>query len=236
MSDEGRPAATVGEQTDEWIRARLGRATASRVKDIIKTTKSGWSEYRRHYMIELLAERLTGMRQEPFLSAAMLWGIEAEHQARALYRRQTGSLVTETGFIDHPVIPRSGASPDGLVDDDGLLELKCPNSATHLEILISKTVPEQYVPQVQWQLACCPERKWNDFCSFDSRMQDERLRLIRIRMHRVPEIIEKLEKLVVEFLSELSRMERMLRGDIGPSSEDVAASLNEKTPLFPPRK
>ena len=231
MSDEGRPAATVGEQTDEWIRQRLGKVTASRVYDVVKKLKDGrWSAARQDYAIELLAERMSGMRQEPFLSAAMLWGVEAEHQAKLAYRRRTDSLVNDVGFVEHERIPMTGASPDALVDDDGLLEIKCPNMATHVEFLISREIEPKYLTQMQWQMACTG-RSWCDFVSYDFRMMSERFRLVVKRVDRDPPLIKELEKLVTEFLSGLTRVEARLNGDIGPSSEDVAASLDKVTPV-----
>ena len=197
--------------TEEWEKSRLGKVTASRVAEVIARTKAGWSTSRRKYMIELLAERYTGMRADPYLSGPMLWGIETEPQARAAYEASADVKVEKSGFVDHPVIPMTGASPDGFVFEDGLVEIKCPETRTHIGTLIDKAVPEQYVAQMQWQLACT-ERKWCDFVSFDPRMP-KRLQLFTIRVPRSPEIIKEIEKLVIDFLREMDMATALLNGD-----------------------
>jgi len=221
---------TTAEQgTDAWVQARLGKLTASRMHDAVRRTKTGWSEYRRAYMIELIAERLTGMARKSYLSEAMLWGIETEPQALAVYQKRRG-LVTQPGcFVEHPFIPMTGATPDAFVDEDGLVEIKCPDSHTHVGYLIDRMVPEQYIAQTQWQLACT-ERKWCDFCSFDPRMPPD-LRLLVVRVERVPEIIEELETLACEFLKELDEALAMIKGERHASSEDIAASLEKPSIL-----
>lgn len=115
------------QQTDEWFKARLGKVTASRIYDVLSKTKSGYSATRKNYMAQLICERLTGTREEGFKTAAMQRGNDIEPKARARYMLETGELVEETGFINHPTINMSGASPDGLVGEDGLIEIKCPN-------------------------------------------------------------------------------------------------------------
>lgn len=222
--------AVTEQGTPEWERQRLGKVTASRMGDVIKRTKAGWSESRRKYMIELIAERLTGMRADPYLSSAMLWGIETEPVARAAYEKYSGDIVEKAGFVEHPHIPMSGASPDGYLHENGLVEIKCPETRTHIGYMIEKAVPDHYIAQIQWQLACT-EREWCDFVSFDPRMP-ERLRLHTIRVHRVAEISQELEKLVAEFLREMDRTIEVLTGLSHVESSDIAADLKVSN-LFP---
>ena len=138
----------------EWFAARLGRVTASRVADVVARTKSGWGASRANYAAQLVAERLTKTVAETFTNAAMQHGTEQEPVARAAYEFYRDADVTEVGFVVHPRIAMSGASPDGLVGADGLVEIKCPNTATHIETLLGGAVPAKYLCQVQWQMAC----------------------------------------------------------------------------------
>lgn len=194
--------------TPEWHAARLGRVTASRVADVVARTKSGWGASRDNYMAELVAERLTGVAYEGFTSAAMQWGADTEPYARDAYQFYQGVSVVEVGFVPHPTVEMSGASPDGLVGADGLVEIKCPNTATHIATLRRRGVPEKYVTQMQWQMACTG-RQWCDFVSFDPRMPEE-LRLFVRRVPRSETMIEALEKDVRAFLDELEAVIREL--------------------------
>ena len=121
--------------SDEWFAARIGKVTASRVSDILAKTKSGYAASRANYMAELLCERLTGQRGPTYQTPAMAWGTANEPLARQAFINSTGLLVEEVGFVPHATILNAGASPDGLVQHDGLLEIKCPQTATHLELL-----------------------------------------------------------------------------------------------------
>ena len=159
------------QQTQEWFEARLGKVTASRVADVIAKTKTGYSASRDNYMAQLICERLTGQKGESFTNAAMEHGTQTEPLARSAYENARNLLVKEVGFINHPRIEMSGASPDGLVGEDGLVEIKCPNTATHIETLLSGKVPTKYITQMQWQMLCC-QRKWCDFVSFDNRLPE----------------------------------------------------------------
>lgn len=187
----------------EWFAIRLGKVTASRVADVVAKTKTGWGASRANYMAELIAERLTGEVAPSYVNGAMQWGIEHEAAARTAYEFRTDSEVVAVGFVQHPRIVDSGASPDGLVGGDGLIELKCPNTATHLDTLLALSIPEKYVTQMQWQMACTG-RKWCDFVSFDPRMP-ESMRLFVRRVERDDEAIAKLEKLVTDFLDEMAQ-------------------------------
>ena len=184
-----------------WWAARLGKVTASRVADVIAKTKSGYSASRDNYMADLIVERLTGQKVSNFSNAAMEWGVEQEPHARAAYSAATGELVEEVGFIDHPRIVNSGASPDGLVGDDGLVEFKCPATATHLDTLLAGEAPSKYIPQMQWQMACT-NRAWCDFVSYDPRLP-EHLRMFVKRVERDDAHIKMLESEVTKFLTEL---------------------------------
>lgn len=191
----------MDQRTDEWFAARLGKVTASRVADIIARTKSGYSTSRANYMAELVAERLTGKRGESFSSSAMQWGTEQEPNARAAYESAKGVLVDEVGFVPHPRIDDSGASPDGLVGTDGLVEIKAPNTNTHLDFLMDSVIPEKYITQMQWQMACTG-RAWCDYVSFDPRLP-ERMQMKVQRVLRDNATITLLESEVARFLAEL---------------------------------
>lgn len=186
----------------EWFATRCGKVTASRVADIAAKTKSGWGAGRKNYMAQLIAERLTGTVADSFSSTAMQHGTDTEPKARIAYEFLTGNVVDQIGFVDHPEIEMTGASPDGLVLVKGLTEIKCPNTATHIDTLLNKSVPKKYITQIQWQLACT-KREWCDFVSFDPRMP-ENLNIWIRRIERDKERIAELETLVIEFQNELA--------------------------------
>lgn len=184
-----------------WFAARCGLVTASRVADVVAKTKSGWGTSRANYMAELIAERLTGQPAEKFSNAAMQWGTDTEPQARAAYEFFHEVTVETVGFVKHPEIGDSGASPDGLVGDKGLVEIKCPNTATHIDTLLNQAIPAKYDTQMQWQMACT-QREYCDFVSFDPRLPAD-LSLYIERVDRNDERIAELEGLVIGFLNEL---------------------------------
>jgi putative phage-type endonuclease len=188
------------QRTDDWFAARLGKVTASRVADVIAKTKTGYGAGRANYMADLVVERLTGQKASSFTNAAMEWGTEQEPNAKAAYAAKTGILVEDVGFIDHPTVAMSGASPDGLAED-GLVEIKCPNTATHLEYIFDGKPPQKYITQMQWQMACAG-KPWCDFVSFDPRLP-ERLQLLVVRVLRDDDYIKMLEQEVTIFLQEL---------------------------------
>jgi len=193
------------QRTDEWFAARAGKVTASRVADIIAKTKTGWGASRANYRAQLVAERLTGKPAESFSNAAMQWGTDTEPLARLSYEATTGEMVREVGFIEHMgFVGLAGASPDGIVGDDGLVEIKCPNTATHIDYLLAGSVPEKYKPQMAWQMACTG-RKWCDFVSFDPRMPED-LQLLIVTYLRDDEYVEMLEKEVKAFLDEVEEI------------------------------
>ena len=191
----------IEQRSSAWFEARLGRVTASRVADVIAKTKSGYSASRDNYMAQLICERLTGQQGESFTNAAMTWGTETEPLARSAFEAYADVMVEEVGFVPHPRIRDSGASPDGLVGAEGMLEIKCPNTATHIDTLLTQTVPGKYITQMQWQMACC-ERQWCEFVSFDPRLPQD-LQLFVKRVEFDPEYVAMLEKEVIQFLAEL---------------------------------
>ena len=186
----------------EWFAARLGLVTASRVADIVARTKSGYGASRANYMAQLVAERLTGTAVDSFVNGAMQWGKDQEANARAAYEFFTDNTVVEVGFVPHPTIALSGASPDGLVGDDGLVELKCPNTATHIETLLQGGIPSRYETQMLWQMACTG-RAWCDLVSYDPRVPGE-MSLFVQRLERSDEKIAALESEVTTFIRELN--------------------------------
>ena len=182
------------QRTEEWFEARMGCVTASRTADVMAKTKSGYAASRANYMAELICERLTCERQGGFSSAAMQWGTETEPQARMAYEIITGATVVETGFVLHPEIAGFGASPDGLIGDDGLIEIKCPNTATHIDTLLADKVPTKYIIQMHVQMLCTG-RVWCDFVSFDPRLP--------IDLHMFIKRVERDDKLAEEIVTEV---------------------------------
>jgi putative phage-type endonuclease len=188
------------QRTEEWFAARLGKVTASRVADVLAKIKSGESASRKNYKMELVVQRLTNKVGESFTNAAMEWGTEQEPFARMAYEAHTGTFVKEEGFVDHPTIEGFGCSPDGIVGE-GLIEIKCPNTATHIETVLENKAPSKYIPQMQAQMACTGA-KWCDFVSFDPRVPED-LQLFVVRVDRDQEYIDAMEVEVKQFLSEV---------------------------------
>lgn len=200
--------------SEEWKAARAGKVTASRVADILATTKGGTeAAARRDYRAQLVAERLTGTPQDDvYENAAMKWGTDQEPFARAAYEIQRGLFVDTVGIVLHPTIEHAAASPDGLVGLDGLLEIKCPKTATHLGYLESGVVPANYKPQMLWQMACC-EHQWCDFASYDPRLPDD-LQLFVVRFTPKSEEIMEIETIVKAFLAEVEQVIQKLRNAV----------------------
>lgn len=193
MSDEQR--------TEEWFAQRLGKVTASKVADLMAKTKSGYSTSRDNYMAQLVVERITNTKAESYSNAAMEWGTTQEPFARAAYEAFTGFMVEEVGFVQHPTIQWAGASPDGLVDDDGLVEIKCPNTATMIDILLTGKVPQKYFIQMQMQMACTG-RTWCDYVVFDPRMPTKAQLFVK-RVPRDDVFIAEMEAEIINFLAEV---------------------------------
>jgi len=188
----------------EWFSARLGKVTASRISDVMATGKNGEAATRLAYKVQLAAERLSCVRAESYSNSAMQWGTDTEPQARAMYEATSGVLVVDVGMVVHPVIEQSGASPDGLVGDDGLVEIKCPNTATHIDTLYRDKAPAKYLNQMQWQMACTG-RSWCDFVSYDPRL-GEGLDYYCDRVMRDDARIAEMEDGVIQFLTEVDAM------------------------------
>lgn len=204
------------QRSDEWVKIRLGKVTASRIADVTAKTKTGWSASRANYMAELLSERLTGEPRDTFTNAAMQWGTDMEPQARRVYEFMEGVEVQEVGFVPHPTIGMSGASPDGLVGDLGLVEIKCPSSATHIETLLGAPIDAKYLKQMQWQMACTG-REFCDFVSFDPRLP-ERMQIHIQRVNADQSFITELQKEVAEFLAELDAKEAAILEKYGEAA------------------
>ena len=204
MNDESQFLTHIIQGTPEWRQVRCGRLTASRVAEAIATIKSGgWGSSRANLMAEYIAERLTGIPAENYTNGAMTWGTEKEPEARQAYADQTFLTVREIGFVLHASIPNMGCSPDGLVEEDGLVQIKCPMSATHIDTLLKGKIDQKYKTQMQMEMACT-DRKWCDFVSYDPRMP-ENMRLWIKRVERDEKFIRDTEILCMEFLGELDK-------------------------------
>ncbi len=188
--------------SEEWAQARCGIPTASRCGDIVAMTKKGEEKAeRRNYRTELVIEILTGVPYPRYKTLEMQWGINQEPFARAAYELDRNVLVETCGFVLHPDIARFGASPDGLVGEDGLIQIKCPNTSTHLAWMLAGTVPVEHCFQMLAEMACTG-RKWCDFVSFDPRLP-EHLQLFVRRFPRNDELIAQLEAEVIHFNDEI---------------------------------
>lgn len=186
----------------EWFAARCGRATASRFADVLAKIKSGEAAGRRNYKAQLVCERMTGVPSESFESTAMRWGTEVEPLARIAYEAETGNLVEQVGFIPHNEL-MAGVSPDGLIEIDGGLEIKCPNTATHIDTLLKGMSPD-HIPQIQGCM-WISGRQWIDFVSFDPRLP-EGLQLYVQRIERDETFIKTLAADVKVFLTEVDSL------------------------------
>jgi putative phage-type endonuclease len=192
--------------TPEWHQARLGKVTASRIADICATIKNGdWGASRKNYAAQLVCERLTGTVTPGYVNAEMQWGTDHEAEAKMAYEWVKGEPVHNVGFIDHPTIAMSGASPDGYISVEGGVEIKCPNSATHIETLLGGSIPKRYILQCQWQMSCKPNQRWVDYCSYDPRLPAS-MRLYVQTINRDNSKIAELEKIVTTFLAEVDTM------------------------------
>ena len=199
----------IKQGTEEWHQIRLGKVTASRVSDVMSKIKSGESAGRKNYKMDLVVERLTNTPTSSFTNAAMAWGTETEPLARMAYEVHSGNFVETVAFIQHPSIEWFGCSPDGLIGSEGNLEIKCPNTSTHIDYLLAGVPPAKYVPQMQTQMACTGA-KWCDFVSFDPRLPDE-LQLLVVRLDRDEAYIQQIEEEVKQFLDEVEQIYSQLK-------------------------
>ena len=201
----------------EWHQARLGKVTASRISDVAAKIKTGWGASRAKYMGELIAESLTHEPTPSFSNAAMQHGTDTEPQAADAYAFYTDAELELVGFVDHPSIDQAGCSPDRLVSaagkngvENGLVEIKCPQTHTHIDTLLGGSIPKKYIDQMQWQMACT-KREWCDFVSFDPRMPPASQLFIK-RVERDKERIQELENMVVDFLFEMNeKIDRLIK-------------------------
>lgn len=198
----------IEQGTHAWKMLRLGKVTASRIADLTARTKSGWGAGRANYMADIVCERLTGKATEGFRSSDMDYGNQTEDEARAAYCFFRNAKINEAAFIDHPTIKMAGASPDGLIDVDGLFEVKCPKPATHIATLEGKSIKGVYLKQMQWQMACTG-RQWCDFVSYNNDLP-EHIQLSIRRVNRDEEMISELENFVIDFLNEVEGKIRYL--------------------------
>lgn len=212
----------IEQGTPEWHQQRLGKATASRIADIIAKTKTGYSTSRANYAAELVAERLTGTPAEHYQNAAMQWGKDKEPEAKAAYEFMRNVDIRAAEFVTHPILAMAGASPDGYIVADtpegfsGLIEIKCPITATHIDTLLSGKVADKYIVQMQWQMACTGAR-WCDFVSYDPRLPAH----LQMFIQRVPADAARIAELteeVARFLAEVDITVAKLRA-IAPRAE-----------------
>jgi hypothetical protein len=206
--------------TEAWRLARCGSLGASSVHEALARTKTGWGASRANVLARLLVERITCTPQDGYQNQAMLDGIAREPDARAAYQFERNVLVKQVGLVPHPVIKGSHASPDGYVGDDGLVEIKCPTHATHLETLIGAPIPQKYVYQASWQMACTG-RSWVDYASFHPAFPES----MQIHVTRIPrdsKLIAELEAHVREFLSELDAKLAALTSRYGTTVREAA--------------
>jgi hypothetical protein len=197
----------MNQGSGEWLRERMGQCTASRFADVLDFTKAGKESAKRAaYKMECLIARITGITPQHFVTDAMQWGTDHEPMARMAYESLTGAMVEPTGFIPHPAIAKCGGSPDGLIDDDGGVEFKCPNTGTHIKTMLSGQC--EHLPQIQGYL-WITGRQWFDFVSYDPRMPDG-MRLYMQRIKRDEAYIANLSAEVIRFLAEVDEMQRKL--------------------------
>jgi putative phage-type endonuclease len=208
----------MDQQSPEWFAARCGSLGASSLAGITAKGRGGSpSATRANIMARLISERLTGIPQETFQSAEMLHGIRTEPEARAAYKFYCAVEVQQVGIVLHPKLKGTHASPDGLVGTDGLVEIKCPNTATHIDYLLTGSIPDKYVVQMLWQMACT-NRQYCDFVSYDPRMPEE-LRMFVKRYDRDSHRLHTLTNEVADFLSEMESKLEQLRELAAPGAD-----------------
>lgn len=198
------------QRSAEWFAARCGKVTASRVYDAIARTKAGkYTATRATYMADLVAERLTGVTTARYVNGAMQWGTDHEADCIAAFEFFTDLPVEPVGFVDHPTIPMAGASPDGLINDDGMIEAKCPNTATHIATLLGNDPDDRYLYQTQWQMACTG-RQWVKLTSYDPRLPVT-MQLHIVHIERDDALIAEMETEVRKFNAEINVIVNELR-------------------------
>lgn len=212
---------TADQRTDEWLKSRLGVLTASRAADAFAVTKKGESELRRKYKMQLIAERLTNLAAEFYVNSAMQHGIDTEPAARERFEEVTGLIVQECGFALHDSIPFFGASPDGLVGHDELIEIKCPETATHLTYKMAGVPPEKYIPQMLVQLLVTGRKScW--FASFDDRLPAPHDIFI-VKFEPTADQLKEAQLMATDFLGETQEMLDDLTTEPAVIPEQLAA-------------
>jgi putative phage-type endonuclease len=198
-----QPFINVEQGSDAWHKARLGHITASHISDVMAKGKGKEESVTRYnYKVKLVAERITGVSaSDGYTNSAMEWGVEQEQFACMAYEAREETFVTRTGFWLHPTIDWLGVSPDRLVGDGGLVEVKCPNTSTHVQYLLSREVPAKYYNQIQCQL-WVTRRAWCDFVSYDPRLP-LRKQLLILRVNRDDKMIALMQEEVQKFLGEV---------------------------------
>lgn len=190
----------------EWFNQRIGKLTASRMKDAMSFTKKGTDASERIKLkMEIVTERMTDIIVPKYINAAMQWGIDHEPLAKEKFESETGILIQDVGFVPHPTIDNFGASPDGLTSDGYLIETKCPSSTTHLKYLLDKdNVPEEYKPQMCVQALCTGRRKiW--FVSYDPRFPPKQQMFVKLYEPTEKELSE-VEAAAIKFLAEVDEL------------------------------
>lgn len=200
-----QPYINIEQGSDEWKQARLGHVTASNIAEVMSKGKGTAEAVGRYkYKVRLVAERLTMTPGESYTNAAMQWGIEQEQFACIEYEAATNQFVDKTGFWLHPDIQWLGVSPDRLVGQEGLIEVKCPNTTTHLDYLFEGKVPSEYYKQIQCQL-WVTGRQWCDFVSYDPRLP-KRNQLLIVRTERDEKLIAEMKTETEKFLAEVTNL------------------------------
>jgi putative phage-type endonuclease len=194
----------IEQGSEAWKLLKVGKVSASRMADLLAKTKSGPSASRAKYMAQLLCERMTGQPTEFFTTAAMQRGTEIEPIARAAYEAENFVSVEQVAWVEHPTIPMAGCSPDGLVGEHGLVEIKCKEIHNHLDSILNDRIDPDHQAQMMWQI-CVTGRQWCDYVCFDDRAP-EGLQLFVKRLHRDEEKIKQMEDEVRTFLKDLESM------------------------------
>lgn len=202
MKDTKMIIHNLEQGTEDWFKVRLGKVTASNFGDVMA---KGTGKTRQNYMIKLAAEIITGLPEESYTNSSMQWGIEHEAEARAYYESLYGWPVEQVGFVEMNEFV--GCSPDGLVGESGLIEIKCPKSSTHIANILDNKMQTCYTAQVQGQL-WVTERQWCDWISFDPRVTSNPF--FRVRVERDDKYIAVLEEEVKQFVKELQAMIKRL--------------------------
>lgn len=192
------------QHTPEWWADRCGKATASRMGDLTRTLKKGgWAADRQNYLREKVAERVTGKNRDRRKVASLDHRLELEPDARAAYEFYYDTEIKLVGFVDHPRIPMAGCSPDGLVGDEGGVEIKCCDSEGHLDIITAEAIDPDYLYQIHFNIACT-DRQWWDFIAFNPDMPEEGKLWVK-RIERDETIIAWMEQAVIDFNAEVDR-------------------------------